>query len=96
MTIASPSWWLRASSPRRHHRQRSGSRERLRLLKSRSATLENSLKLRYFFYAENAVNAEEAAKVLADGGREALELFAQKLKALDAETLKTFITAFRK
>jgi len=56
------------------------------LLKSRSATLEKLAEAALFFYAENAVNAEEAAKVLADGGREALELFAQKLKALDAET----------
>lgn len=56
------------------------------LLKSRSATLEKLAEAALFFYAENTVNAEEAAKVLADGGREALELFAQKLKALDAET----------
>ena len=56
------------------------------LLKTRSATLEKLAEAALFFYAENAVNAEEAAKVLADGGREALELFAQKLKALDAET----------
>lgn len=72
MTTASPSWWLRASRPAEASSPTVRiSRSRLRLLKSGSATLEKLAEAALFFYAENAVNAEEAAKVLADGGREA-------------------------
>ena len=44
------------------------------LLKSRSATLEKLADAALFFYVEPKVNEEEAAKVLAEGGREALKL----------------------
>lgn len=56
------------------------------LLKSRSATLEKLADGALFFYVEPQVNQVEAAKVLADGGREALALFAQKLETLDEMT----------
>ena len=52
------------------------------LLKSRSGTLEKLADNALFFYVEPKVNAEEAAKVLADGGREALKLFGEKLAAV--------------
>lgn len=52
------------------------------LLKGRSATLERLADAALFFYVEPQVNQEEAATVLADGGREALTLFAEKLNAV--------------
>ncbi len=56
------------------------------LLKSRSATLEKLADAALFFYVEPKVNEEEAAKVLADGGREALKLFGEKLEAISDVT----------
>ena len=56
------------------------------LLKGRSATLEKLADSALFFYVKPEVNAEEAEKVLADGGREALKLFGEKLAALDEMT----------
>ena len=56
------------------------------LLKSRSATLEKLADAALFFYVEPKVNEEEAAKVLADGGREALKLFGEKLEAVSDVT----------
>ncbi len=52
------------------------------LLKGRSATLEKLADAALFFYVDPVVDAAEAEKALADGGREALALFAQKLSAL--------------
>ena len=56
------------------------------LLKSRSATLEKLADAALFFYVEPKVNEEEATKVLADGGREALKLFGEKLEAVSDVT----------
>ncbi len=52
------------------------------LVKSRSGTLEKLADNALFFYVEPKVDQQEAEKVLADGGREALALFARKLEAL--------------
>jgi len=49
------------------------------LLKARSTTLEKLADNALFFYVKPEVNADEAAKVLADGGREALKLFGRKI-----------------
>ena len=66
------------------------------LLKSRSATLENFAEAALFFYAENAVNAEEAAKVLPTADAKRLNSLPRNSKRLMRKRLKTFITAFRK
>lgn len=52
------------------------------LLKSRASTLEKLADAALFFYVEPQVNADEATQVLADGGKEALALFADKLRAV--------------
>ena len=59
------------------------------LLKSRSGTLEKLADAALFFYVEPKVNEEEAAKVLADGGREALKLFGEKLAQVEEVTPET-------
>ncbi len=53
------------------------------LLKSRSGTLEKLADAMLFFYKHEAPDAEKAAAALANGGREALALFADKLAALE-------------
>lgn len=56
------------------------------LLQSRSGNLEKLADAALFFYVEPKVNEEEAAKVLADGGLEALKLFGEKLAAVEDMT----------
>lgn len=56
------------------------------LLKSRSATLEKLADNALFFYVDPKVNEAEAAEALANGGREALAAFAEKLRACDDPT----------
>ena len=56
------------------------------LLKTRNATLEKLADAALFFYADKAPDAEAAAAALANGGREALALFAEKLRALEEVT----------
>ena len=53
------------------------------LLKSRSATLEKLADAALFFYVDKAAEPEAAATALENGGREALALFAEKLRALE-------------
>lgn len=52
------------------------------LLKNRATTLEKLAENALFFYVEPKVDAEQAAAALADGGREALALFGEKLGKL--------------
>ena len=56
------------------------------LLKTRSATLEALADAALFFYVEKDADPEALAAALADGGREALALFGEKLKALEEVT----------
>ena len=56
------------------------------LLKTRSATLEALADAALFFYVEKDADPEALAAALSDGGREALALFGEKLKALDEVT----------